>query len=235
MNKRCTSLSLTAALVAGGAAGLALGITRIAGASTQEPAASAPVGTASSAAAAPTTAAAPTSTVAELETSEVETSEVETSDVESSEVETSDDDTTDGDRHGDGDGDHGGPGGEVDAAATALGITPDEMFTALDSGQTIAALAQAKGIDPQTVIDAVVAAVTAREQAEVAAGDHTQAEVDAKLADIATQVAAMVNGTLGADDGPRSHGPKSHGDDQDGDHEDGDHEDGDHEDGDSDG
>ena len=48
-------------------------------------------------------------------------------------------------------------------------------------------------------------------------------------------VAAMVNGTLGADDGPRSHGPKSHGDDQDGDHEDGDHEDGDHEDGDSDG
>ena len=222
MNKRFTSLGLTAALVAGGAAGLAIGITHIAGASPQEPTVSA-VADSASAPSAPTSAAVSTPPVADVETSDDDATDDDTTGDDSHQDHVGGDSHQD---HGDGDQDRrgglGGHGGEVDAAATALGMTPDEMFTALDSGQTIAALAQAKGIAPQTVIDAVVAAITAREQAEVASGDHTQAEVDVRLADLTTRVAAMVNGTPGDADGPRSHGPKSRGGHQDGDHEDGD-------------
>ena len=91
-----------------------------------------------------------------------------------------------GGRHG-GDGDHGGRGGMrggrgLDAAATALGVTADELRTELEGGQTIAQVATAKGVDVQTVIDAMVADLKAHLDEEVAAGEHTQAEADAKLA-----------------------------------------------------
>lgn len=62
--------------------------------------------------------------------------------------------------------DHGGPGmggrgAHLDAAATALGITTDELKTELEAGKTIADIATEKGIDVQTVINAIVAAETA--------------------------------------------------------------------------
>ncbi len=195
MNKRFTTLGLTAALVVGGAAGLAIGITRIAGASAEDPAAVA-ANTASTPAA---VAAEPGSTVAEVPTSDVEKA---------------DDHGDDDADHEDGDGDERGrgpeggrdpqrgrgPEGRIDAAATALGMTPDELSAALGSGQTLAAIAESKSVDPQTVIDAIVAAVTAHEQEEVASGDHTQAEVDARLAELSARVGAMVNGTPAAAD-----------------------------------
>jgi hypothetical protein len=55
----------------------------------------------------------------------------------------------------------GGRGAHLDAAATALGITADELKTELEAGKTIADVATEKGIDVQTVIDAIVAAETA--------------------------------------------------------------------------
>ena len=55
-------------------------------------------------------------------------------------------------------------------AATAIGITQDELKTALEGGQTIAAVAQSKGKDPQVVIDALVASAKTRLDAEVASG-----------------------------------------------------------------
>lgn len=58
---------------------------------------------------------------------------------------------------------HGGRGVRIgiDAAATTLGITNDELRTELESGKTIAEVASDKGVNVQTVIDAMVAAETA--------------------------------------------------------------------------
>jgi hypothetical protein len=58
---------------------------------------------------------------------------------------------------------HGGPAGRgfgLDAAATAIGITSDELKTDLEAGKTIAEVATEKGVDVQTVIDAIVAQAT---------------------------------------------------------------------------
>jgi len=60
----------------------------------------------------------------------------------------------------------GGPGGMgggkiAEVAATALGVTTDELKTELDAGKTIAEVAAGKGVDVQTVIDAIVADQTA--------------------------------------------------------------------------
>lgn len=93
----------------------------------------------------------------------------------------------------------GGPGGRIgpkfDTIATTLGITADEVRTALQGGQTIAELAVANGKTAQDVIDAIVADATTRINAEVTEGTLTQAEADARLADITTRVTEFVNST----------------------------------------
>ncbi len=110
-----------------------------------------------------------------------------------------------------GGGDHGrgGPHAGLEAAATAIGITGDELRQALDSGQTVAEVAQANGVDPQTVIDAMVAEAKAHLDEEVADGRHTQAEADARLAEITDRITRMVNGELPLD-GPGRGGPGHH-------------------------
>ncbi|MEI7619543.1 MAG: hypothetical protein WCK14_13080 [Actinomycetota bacterium] len=55
-----------------------------------------------------------------------------------------------------------GRGAGLEAAATALGITADELRTELQSGKTIADVATAKGVNVQTVIDALVAEAKTR-------------------------------------------------------------------------
>jgi hypothetical protein len=60
---------------------------------------------------------------------------------------------------------HGGARGEkrqemLTAAADAIGITADELKTALQGGQTIAEVAEANGKSVQSVIDALVAQAT---------------------------------------------------------------------------
>ena len=59
---------------------------------------------------------------------------------------------------------HVGPGIGValDAAAEALGMTGDELRDALRDGRTIAELAEERGVDVATVVDALVAAATER-------------------------------------------------------------------------
>jgi uncharacterized protein YidB (DUF937 family) len=95
--------------------------------------------------------------------------------------------------HG-GRGEMGGRGGRgLDSAAEALGITADELRTALQGGQTIAQVAESKGVDVQTVIDAMVADLKAHLDEEVAAGEHTQEEADQKLADATERITDSVN------------------------------------------
>lgn len=55
-------------------------------------------------------------------------------------------------------GDRRGPG--LDAAATALGMSVDELKAALDGGKTIAQVASDRGVDVNTVIDAMVTSAT---------------------------------------------------------------------------
>ena len=95
-----------------------------------------------------------------------------------------------------GPGARGGRGMGLTAAATALGVTVEELRTAVQGGQTVAQVAASKGVDVQKVIDAMVADYTAKEQAEVVTGEHTQAEVDAKIAAFPARAAEIVNGTL---------------------------------------
>lgn len=91
-------------------------------------------------------------------------------------------------------GDHGGRGGfgGLSAAATAIGVTEDELRTQLEAGKSIAAVAEANGVSEQAVIDAIIAEAKTHFAEEVASGEHTQAEVDAKLADLEARVKTMV-------------------------------------------
>lgn len=74
-----------------------------------------------------------------------------------------------------------GAGKHGAAAATALGITQEELRTELAAGKTIAQVAAARGVDVQKVIDAIVAEVMA---------EHP----DAPKADVVAHVTNMVNG-----------------------------------------
>ncbi len=122
-------------------------------------------------------------------------------------------------------GGHRGPGGrgghigpKFETIATTLGITADEVRTALQGGQTIAELAVANGKTAQDVIDAVVADATTRISAEVTEGTLTQAEADARLADLTTRVTEFVNSTGpvgGPGFGGRGFGGPGHHDDDD--------------------
>jgi hypothetical protein len=78
-------------------------------------------------------------------------------------------------------------------------------------------VAEANGVDVQKVIDALVAEAQAHLDEEVAEGDLTQAEADAKKAALVERVTEMVNNprpVRGPGDGHR-HGPRPGDDDTD--------------------
>jgi hypothetical protein len=52
----------------------------------------------------------------------------------------------------------GGQWTMFDTAAEALGLTPEELFAELHAGESLADIAEAKGVDVQTVYDAMSAA-----------------------------------------------------------------------------
>jgi len=85
-------------------------------------------------------------------------------------------------------------GAGLDAAAGAIGITADELRTALRDGQTIADVAGAAGVDVQTVIDSMfTAAETALDQA-VTDGKLNQEQADTRKAAATERATAIVNG-----------------------------------------
>jgi hypothetical protein len=90
----------------------------------------------------------------------------------------------------------------VETAAEAIGIEVDALREALQNDRTIAQVAQANDVDPQTVVDALVADVSARIDQKVADGDLTQAEADEKKAELPERMTAIVNGEK-PEGGPR--------------------------------
>lgn len=95
-------------------------------------------------------------------------------------------------RGGHGPGMRGGPG--LDAAAETLGLSVEDLRTALSEGQSLADVAAANGVDVQSVVDALVAEAQAHMAEKVAEGDLTQEEADERLATVTERITAMVNG-----------------------------------------
>lgn len=95
---------------------------------------------------------------------------------------------------------HGGRGfgffgGNLETVATALGVTEDEVRTALEDGTTIAELATSKGVDVQTVIDALVAEATTRIDQAVTDGKLTADEATELKAGLTERITQFVNET----------------------------------------
>jgi hypothetical protein len=97
----------------------------------------------------------------------------------------------------------GGPGGghieavtDTSVVAKAIGISEADLQTALQGGQTVAAVAKAHNVAIQTVIDALVADGQSELDAAVKAGTLTQAQADAEKATLTQRATDQANGTL---------------------------------------
>ena len=77
--------------------------------------------------------------------------------------------------------------------ASLLGLTVDELKTALTSGKSLAAIAAEKGVDVQKVIDLQVTTLTAALDKQLAAGKITQAQYDEQKAKLTTKATSEVN------------------------------------------
>ena len=121
-----------------------------------------------------------------------------------------------GGRHG------GGARFATEGLAKVYGITVTELQTELQT-KSLAALATEKKVDIADVKAQLLSDYTAKEQAEVASGDHTQAEVDAKIAAFKANLDSMVNNVrpagapgmdgkgMGGHGGRHGHGHGDHG------------------------
>ena len=87
---------------------------------------------------------------------------------------------------------HGGAPFATEGLAKVYGISVTELQTELQT-KSLAALATEKKVDIADVKAQLLADFTAKEQAEVTSGDHTQAEVDAKIAAFKANLDSMVN------------------------------------------
>lgn len=113
---------------------------------------------------------------------------------------------------GPGRGGHGFGFGGLEAAATALGTTEDDLRTQLqEDGATIASIAEAAGVDPQTVIDAMVTAATAEIDAAEADGRIDAGRATELRDALPDRITAIVNGEQPAFGGPGGMGGPGHG------------------------
>ena len=88
----------------------------------------------------------------------------------------------------------GGPANSLVAvAAQKLNVTVAALVAELSQGKSIADVAKAKGVTAQTIIDAVVANRTAALKAAVDAKRITQAQMDAQLAVVKTNVTTRIS------------------------------------------
>ena len=104
-------------------------------------------------------------------------------------------------------GGHRGGGFDLSAAATALGMTEDELRTALETdGTTLADVAGEQGVEVDALVDALVTAQQERIAAAVEDGRITQEQADERLADLEERVTERV--TSEAPVGGPGHGPR---------------------------
>jgi hypothetical protein len=93
-----------------------------------------------------------------------------------------------------GHGGHRGGGPVLSAAATALGMTGDELRTALEAdGATLARVAEEQGVEVDALVDALVTVQQERIAAAVDDGRLTQEQADERLANLEERVTERVN------------------------------------------
>lgn len=101
----------------------------------------------------------------------------------------------------------------LDAAAEALGMSADDLRSELEDGKTIADVAKEKGVDVQTVVDAIVAEATQRIDQRVSDGDLDADRAAQLKQDLPQRITDLVNGEGGRfGPGPGPGGPFGPGD-----------------------
>lgn len=109
--------------------------------------------------------------------------------------------------HGPGDFGHGRALVALDAAADAIGIDETELLEQLRDGSTLAEIAEANGVEPQAVIDALVAAAQTHLDEAVADGRLTEDEAAERATDLEERITEGVNEGFGfGHHGPRGPG-----------------------------
>jgi len=93
---------------------------------------------------------------------------------------------------------------DASVAAKAIGISEDDLTAAVKGGQTLAAVAKAHNVDPQKVIDALVADEQGEIDAALKAGDITQAQADQRRSGVVAHITDRVNNVGHGPGGPRS-------------------------------
>lgn len=91
----------------------------------------------------------------------------------------------------------GGPGGHlniIEAAASELGMTADELKAELKAGKTILDVATEKGVDASTLTANVTEAAKADVAEKLASGDITQEQADHMLAEVDEHIADILSG-----------------------------------------
>ena len=88
---------------------------------------------------------------------------------------------------------HAGHAGGLDAAATYLGLTVDQLRTQLAAGKSLADVATAQGKSVSGLVDALVADLKTHLDRAVSAGRLTGAQESTILADATSRITTMVN------------------------------------------
>ena len=97
----------------------------------------------------------------------------------------------------------GGPGGRSggigmaqthDAAAKALGMTADELYTAVQGGKSLAEVAKDQKVNVDSLIKAMVAAAKIQLDTAVKDGTMTQAQADSMKSSLTQRITDQVNG-----------------------------------------
>ena len=84
-------------------------------------------------------------------------------------------------------------GEKCQALAELVGSDCETMRAELRGGSSLAQIAESNGVDPQTVIDALIAQANERMDAAVAAGKLTEAEAEEKRGALEASISTRVN------------------------------------------
>ncbi|GAB2697607.1 hypothetical protein ACFQWB_05155 [Paenibacillus thermoaerophilus] len=103
-------------------------------------------------------------------------------------------------KHGKGSVLHGWVGLKSEELLTLLGVTKEELKEALQSGKTLAALAEEKGVGTQAVVDLLAKEAVAKLDEKLAAGKLTQEQYDKRKAELIEHITKRVNGELAVKD-----------------------------------
>ena len=111
-------------------------------------------------------------------------------------------------RHGHGAAWGRGFGASLDTVAQRLGLSTDELKAQLQTGQSLAEIAQSRGIDEQTLINQLVSDAESRLAQAVQSGQITQAQADQMRQTLPDRIRQMVQAKhTPGERGPRGRAP----------------------------